>query len=60
MKEFLKLYDPHEKEFVDIKLIWICNPVDFTVTTRDLISSVVDNIEKENNFGIFEQNPRYN
>lgn len=54
MKEFLKLYDPHEKEFVDIKLIWICNPVDFTVTTRDLISSVVDNIEKENNFGIFE------
>lgn len=54
MKEFLKLYDPHEKGFVDIKLIWICNPVDFTVTTRDLISSVVDNIEKENNFGIFE------
>lgn len=29
MKEFLELYDPHEKQFGGIKLIGICNPVDF-------------------------------
>lgn len=52
MEEFLELYDPHEKGFGDIKLIWICNPVDFT--TRDSISSVVDNIEKEKKIVIFE------
>lgn len=48
MKEFLELYDPHEKQFGDIKLIGICNPVDFSVdvTTREMISSVVDYIEK--------------
>lgn len=60
MKEFFKLYDFYEKGFVDIKFIWICNFVDFIVIIRDLIFSVVDNIEKENNFGIFEQNFRYN
>lgn len=48
MKEFLELYDPHEKQFGDIKLIGICSPVDFSVdvTTREMISSVVDYIEK--------------
>lgn len=48
MKEFLELYDPHEKQFGDIKLIGICNPLDFSVdvTTREMISSVVDYIEK--------------
>lgn len=54
MEEFLELYDPHEKGFGDIKLIWICNPVDFTVTARDSISSVADNIEKEKKIVIFE------
>lgn len=48
MKEFLELYDPHEKQFGGIKLIGICNPVDFSVdvTTREMISSVVDYIGK--------------
>lgn len=57
MKEFLELYDPHEKQFGDIKLIGICNPVDFSVdvTTREMISSVVDYIEKR--FAVFNESP---
>lgn len=55
MEEFLELYDPHEKGFGDIKLIWICNPVDFTVTARDSISSVADNIEKEKKLSFFNR-----
>lgn len=54
MEEFFELYDFYEKGFGDIKFIWICNFVDFIVIVRDLILSVVDNIEKEKKIVIFE------
>lgn len=62
MKEFLELYDPHEKQFGDIKLIGICNPLDFSVdvTTREMISSVVDYIEKKVCVAFFNWHPKCN